>query len=208
MAKLKKRQRFWLLTTLLSFLIVILIVLNSKFQGLIMVATVNDRPIYSWQFFPWFWKKYGPQALEEMIITNLLTEEASKQQVAVTQNDLTLKISQIQKDYGGHARLLDYLSQEGISYQEFEDHLRRQLLIEKLISKKITVSPEETEIFIGRYRQQMQASDEAGLFKEAQEIIWEQKLDENFSNYLLELKDKAKINQFLDFKEKPDFFGA
>lgn len=183
--------------TLLVVMAIAVFFLGFKFKGLVLVARVNGQPIYSWQFTRNLWDKYSSQALEELILKQLVLQEAQEKQVTNTPEEVETEIEKIKTEIGGQALLDQYLQEQGISYSNFKEEVKYRLLIQKIIEKGITITEAEIAAFIRNYGAQLQATDAAAQKEEAKEALKSQKVLEAYNLFFTELRQKAQIENFL-----------
>jgi hypothetical protein len=197
--KSTKRKLLSPLMVLLIIFVVVAFVLGSKFKGLVVVSSVNGKPIYSWELVSRLWQRFGQQTLEDLVAERLVLQEAAKEKISIPLEEIQKEVEKIKTEYGGQSALEDVLKTQGLDYNAFEEGVKLQLTVEKLLEGETTVTEREVEAFILKYEGQMQASQEADLIKEAQEILKSQKMSEAFANFFPTLKEKAKILHFLKF---------
>ncbi|MFC1789980.1 SurA N-terminal domain-containing protein [Patescibacteria group bacterium] len=188
-----------LLYPFLIILIVFLFVFSYKFQGLIVIGSVDDNPIYSWQFARRLWTKFAPQAFNDLVEEIILAKEAARYQVDVSPSDLSQEIDRIQVQSGGYREFTNNLAQSGLSESDFKEVIKKQLLAKKIIAQEINITERELNVFISTYRTEFEASTEAELKKEAYPFLLEQRITEQLPNFWVSLKEKAIIKKYLDF---------
>ena len=106
------------------------------------------------------------------------------------------KIAELEIQVGGAETLDGLLSQQGQTRSSIRNQIRIQLAISKLYEKDATVSSEEVTKYIEENKAQMQATDSAGLEKEATEALKQQKLSQIFSEKFQQLRSSANIQIF------------
>lgn len=190
----KRIPRRTLIIAVLSLLFIALLATN---KGLLLSAIVNGKPIFSWQLSQTLKSRFGAQTLEGMIGEMLVAEEAAKQGVSVAPEELEAKRSEVVASLGGEAQFEDLLTFQSMTRADFENQIRLQLLVQKLLGKDVAVSEEEIDGYIKDNRQTLTATDPAQLRVEARNLIVDQKVSEKIQPWFLELKEKAKIMRFL-----------
>lgn len=176
---------------------VIVIAVLWRNRNWVLAATVNGQPIFSWQLNQRLSNRYGNQVLEAMIGEQLITEAAAKENVVVSQTELDARISEIEKSLGSSMSLDDALKMQGVSKDEFNNQVRVQLLIDKLLAKEVTVSAEEVDAFIASNAAALTATEPAAQRQQAQEQLKNSKLAEKFQEWFTKIKEAAKINRYL-----------
>jgi len=183
----------------LAILVVVFFLIGTQFNGIILAAKVNKKPVYTWEFAKHLVSRYSQKAMDDLVRQKLIEEEAEKNQISVSEEEITSEIEAIRQEIGGQEALDKILKQEGISATDFKQEAKFQVLIKKILEKRTTITDREIEAFITQYEAQMEATDEAGLKKEALAILESQKMSEGYALLFSELKEKALISQFLNF---------
>lgn len=184
-------------TLIIAVLILLFVALLATNKGLLVSAVVNGKPIFSWQLTQTLKSRFGPQTLEGMIGEMLVADEAAKQGVSVTPEELEAKRSEVVASLGGEAQFEDLLKFQGMTREDFENQIRLQLLVQKLLGKDIAVTEEEVDAYVRDNKATLTATDPAQLRVEARNIILDQKVSEKIQPWFLELKENAKIMRFL-----------
>ncbi len=162
------------------------------------MALVNYRPITRYTFDRELERQAGKQILESMITESLINQEAKKQGIKVETKEIEDKIKEIEKQYGLQGGDLDnFLELQGQSKEDFEKSVKIQIIVEKILSKDIAVSEDESKKY---FEENKSLFPEGSTFEEQKDSIQErlkqQKTSEKITPWLEELKNKAKINYF------------
>lgn len=142
------------------------------------------------------------QTLEGLINRRLLTQEAYRLKfVEVSEQDIDTEIEKLKKRLGPDAALADFLTRLDITAGQLRRMLRERLLVERFIEKKIglfiRVSREEAQDFFNRNAARFKGRRFQEVQKEITAGLQEQKLEEQMSQYLAELKSKADVRMNL-----------
>lgn len=184
-------KKGWII--ILATLIVILIVAK---KDLFLAATVNGSPISNIELLSRINQQYRTQMLNQMINEKLITTEAQKKGINISNQEINNRISELEGNVGGAEALDGLLSQQGQTRDTLQDQIKIQLIVEKLYANEATVSAEEVDAFLAENSEQIQATDSAGQTKEATEILKQQKLSKAFNENFQQLKSSAKIQTF------------
>ncbi len=166
-------------------------------KGLLLAAIVNGRPIFRWQLNSVMASRYGPQTLDNMISQALIDEEAGKAGVTVSKTDIAKKESELLASLGGNVSIDDILQYQGMTKTDFENQLRLQLTVEKLLGKDITITDAEISNYIATSGAMLTATDEAGMREEAKQAIFSQQINDKLRTWFSGIKTKASILRFL-----------
>ncbi len=181
----------------LAVLIVLAAVLGYFFRDRFLAAFVNGKPIFRYKLNKLLIKNSGKEALESLIVENLINDEIKKSKVTVTEEKIDEEIKKISGSLTGGMKLEDALSLQGISLADFRNQLRMRLQVNKILEKDIVVSEEEIDKFIKENDKTLTATTAADKRTEAKQMIEERKIGEKIQAWINELLSKAKITRFL-----------
>jgi parvulin-like peptidyl-prolyl isomerase len=162
-------------------------------RGWIVAALVNGKPIFGWKVNQALVSRYGAQTLESLISEQLIADAAAKSGVVIPQSDVDAKVNELVESLGPDVKLEDVLMYQGMTRSEFDNQIRLQMTVEKILGKDIEISDEDVDDFIATNRDALTATDEAGLREEAKEAILSQKINEEIQTWFADLKAQAKI---------------
>ncbi|MCX8008534.1 MAG: SurA N-terminal domain-containing protein [Patescibacteria group bacterium] len=193
----KSQKRFPSITVpVICVLFGILFGILFSYGGNPLVSLVNGQPIFRWELANILLQQYGRQTLEGMILERLVNDEAKKLNIQVTQDDIDKKLQQILQQFGGDVKVEDFLKFQGIQKQEFDNQIKLQLMIERLVGKDIQITDEDVTRYIATNQGRFVSTDAAVLREEAKSIILNEKISRRLPNWLEELKRKANIQNF------------
>ncbi len=174
-----------------------LLVLAAVNRGLIVAAVVDGKPIFSWQLNNTLRTRYGQQTLEGMIGEVLIAREAQKQGVTVSQKELEAKQKEILSSLGTEVSLGDFLKFQGLTEADFNQQLRLQLTVERLLTKNLTITDSDIDAYIATNRAMLVATEASALKEEAKKAIINNEVSEKLQSWFLEVRQKAKVMKFL-----------
>jgi foldase protein PrsA len=192
----KKKKIFWIVIIAIAVL-AILYFLKSLF----IVAIVNNQPISRFAFDRELERQGGQQILNKIITEMLIQQEAKRQKVTVTQVDIDQKFKEIDNQLKAQGQSLEAaLAAQGQTKADFAVQMKTEILLEKMLSKNITVEDKE----ITDYFEENKALFEKGTTLESQKeeiknVLVQQKLSEKLQSWLVDLQSKAKIIYFIKF---------
>lgn len=117
--------------------------LGGSSGGSDVVATVNGRVITKDDLYNAMYEQIGEQAIEQLINTILIEQEARRQNITVSNDEIQAEIDKLAEQYGGRETLETLLEQSGSSLKSFEDNIRINLYIERLLADEIEVTDEQ-----------------------------------------------------------------
>jgi len=178
----------------LIFLLIILIVLGLIFFGskLFLAASVNGKIISRFTVIKELEKQGGKSILETLILKDLIYQEAKKRKIAVSEKELKDELAKVEKNVASQGSTIDdLLKQQKMTKKDLEEQITLQLLLNKMIDGKITVTDKEVQEYLS-YATNLTEN-------EAKEMIKQQKQQEKVKTFLSDLKAKAKINYFIKY---------
>ena len=190
-------RRFPLTKVALIVVVLGLVAIFVSNKGLLVAAVVNGRPIFRWQLTSVMISRFGQQTLDSMISQALIDVEAKKAGIIVSQTDIAQKESDLVKSLGGDVSIDDILKYQGMTKADFEDQLRLQLTVEKLLGKDIIITDADIDAYIATSGSMLAATNEAGLKEEAKQAIFSQQVNDKLQTWFTDLRSKAKILRFL-----------
>jgi parvulin-like peptidyl-prolyl isomerase len=197
MEAIQPKRRFPIVKVAIIVIVIGLVAIFVSNKGLLVAAVVNGTPIYRWQLNSVMTSRYGQQTLDSMVSQRLVDEEAKKADITVTQAEIAKKESDLVVSLGGNVSLDDVLAYQGMTKPDFEDQIRLQLTVEKLLGKDITITDTQITDYIATNSSTLTATDEAGLKEEAKQAIFSQELNSKLQTWFADVKAKASILRFL-----------
>ncbi|MBL7159017.1 SurA N-terminal domain-containing protein [Candidatus Microgenomates bacterium] len=188
-----------ILIGLLTVLIIALLIF--RFKHLFIATIVNNQIITRYSLNQELEKQAGEQVLETLVTKTLILQEAKKQGIKISQEDLDKKISEIEEELKSQgADLETLLLSQGQTRESFEEQLKIQLMIDEMLGKEVTITEEEIKTY---FEENKDALGEEAVFEEVKEDLETQikqgKIRDQFRPWLTEVEEKAKVYQFLKF---------
>src|SRR3989344_2941149 len=191
---LQKKHLLWGLLLLLA------IALLYYFRGLFVVAVVNNRPITRLEFTQELQSQAGKQTMQSLITKTLIAQEADKQNVTVSPQDIDAEIKKIEESLKKNGQNLDQaLATQGISKESLRDQIKVRKLVEKMLAKDIEVTDKEANDYIEKNKSSFPEGTNMNETKKGiKEQLKQQKLSEKFQPWLENLQKNAKITYWLN----------
>lgn len=183
-----------LVAIILGLIIIGLLAIN---KGLIVAAIVDNKPIFRWTMNQALVSRYGNQTLENLVTEQLIAAEAKRLRVEVTQSEIDAEQQKILQSFGGNVTLEEVLKFQGMTKADFDQQIRLQMLLTKLIGKDVTITDEEINAYIADNKAVLVATETEGMRQEAKDALILQKVGENLQPWFTALKEKAKIYRFV-----------
>ncbi len=181
--------------------LVILALLAYIFRSWFVVATVNGQIITRSQLNRQLEQQYGKEVLDSIVTKTLILQEANKQHISVSQDDVNSSLKQISDSLSQQGQSLDsVLAARGMSKQDLIDQIKLQKTVEKLVGKNVTVSDQEIENYISSNKDSLPTglSDDQ-LKQQVKQQLLQQKINDKAQALVSDLQKKAHISYLASF---------
>lgn len=181
--------------------IVVLAGLAYLGRSLFFAAFVNGKPIFRLSIVKELERKQGKTTLDSLVQKELISQEAKKKNIAVTNEDVQMEIDKITKAVEAQGVTLDAaLSYQGQTRADLEENIRIQKTLEVLLADKLAVSDEDVKNY---FEENKAVYGENPDFEQLKVSISEQlkqeKLSGEFQTWIDNLKKDSKIIYFVNF---------
>ncbi|WP_110933760.1 peptidylprolyl isomerase [Paenibacillus bouchesdurhonensis] len=164
-----------------------------------VVATVNGTKITQAELYNELVKASGgeqaKQALEAMITKTLITQEAKKKNIVVSEEDIQSEIDNYTKSFGSLEILEQMLQQYGMTLDDLKQEAELNVMVSKLLEDKTNVTDEEVKETFEMYKESFNTPEQVRASvilveteAEANEVIQELKDGKDFAELA---KDKS-----------------
>lgn len=170
-------------------------------RSLFVAAIVDGEPISRLAVIKELEKRSGGQALDTMVIKKIILKRAVEQGITISNDDVEKEIATLEERMSQQGGTLeDALSAQGMTLEQFKEQMILQKALEKILADKVAVSDEE----IATYLTQTKATKPAAMSEEdfkgkVREQIKGQKFGTAVEAWLIEQKQKANIQYFVDY---------
>lgn len=187
----------------LLILAIVLVVgsLFFSFKHWVVAAVVNGRPITRWALDQELEKQAGEQVLESLITQTLITQQARKEKIIISETQINEEIKKIEDELKNQGMDLDeFLTLQGQSRKTLEEQIKLQLMVESLLGSDLEVTDEEIQSYFEENRDYFPDKTAFEDQKEnIKETLKQQKLSEAFQEWLEKAKEEASIYYWLEF---------
>ena len=182
---------------LLSFILIL--VLYS--QGLILAATVNNQPITRLKLIRELEKQGGQQVLDRLINATLIMQEAKKQGVVVSQEEVDRAVDEIRQNVESKGiSFEEALSFQGKTVEDLKQDILVQRIVEQILGPKIQISDEEAaQYFENNQESFAEETKLEDVQEQIKDALFQQKLAEEYQLWISQLQQEAKIKYFVSF---------
>ncbi len=195
----QKRIRVDRKTTVFSLVLLLLLLTLYTFKGQFVVALVNGRPIFRTTLISELEKQAGAKVLDSLITKSLVFEEARKQKVSVTNDEVNQEIKNLEGNFTQQGQSLDQLlAAQGMTRKDLEEQIRLQKIVEKILAKEVVVSDQESKDYFDKNKTSLyKTSKFEDVKEEIKKQLEQEKLSAKIQTWLTSLRESAKINYFL-----------
>lgn len=180
--------------------VILLVALLYFFRGWFVVAAVNGHVISRSAFNHALEQQDGKTILNSLITKSLIEQEASRKNIQVSQSEIDSSTKQIQQQLSSQGQTLDQaLAARGMTKADFDNQLRLQKLVEKLLGNSAKVSDKEVEDYMSQHQDQLDGTQSADQQKAQVRVQLEQeKLSTKAQELIANLQKQAHITYFIN----------
>jgi len=184
-------------------LIIVIIILGALlyyFRGLFVAAVVNGQPISRLEVIQQAEKQSGKQTLDTLVRDALIEQEAKKENVTVSDKEVTDEIATLQDNLKKQGQTLDdVLSTQGMTLDDLKRLIRLDKLVQKMVGKNIKVSDQEITDYINKNKDSLPTTNASTLRSQVKSQLVQQKTNEAVQSWLANLQSKANIVYFVQY---------
>lgn len=190
-----KKQFLLILTAILLALVL------YRFKGVIVAASVNGAPISRLAVLRELEKEGGKSVLNTLITNALILQEAKKQNVTVSPQEISDQVTKISDNLKKQGQDLDNaLAMQGMTRSDLDTQIKLQILVQKMAASGITITDTEAQDY---FKQNSSSYPKGTKFEDVKDQIkqdlTQQKASEAINTWITSLKTKAKINYFVNY---------
>lgn len=161
-----------------------------------VAAVVDNKPIFTWELNSTLQKRFGGRVLEQMIDEILIMEEAQKQGINVSDDEVEEKVKEVEAQVGGAEAMKKFLDLQGLTQEDLRNQLKIKAIVDQILAKQIQVTEKEIQDFLTQNQEALPATDAANLKVMAEQAVREEKTSNAFQKWYDGLKNKYKIYKF------------
>ncbi len=196
---IKPSKTFTRKKIILAAVLIAIVILIFKFKGLFVAATVNGQPITRLEVLKQLEKEGGKSVLDNLVINDLVLQEAAKEKVTASSTVIEAQITQISASLNGQD-LNSALAAQGMTRKDLEAQVKLQILVQKMAGKDVTVTDKEVEDYFNQNIATYPKGTKLDNVKDQiKKDLTQQKTNESITTWIANLKSKAKINYFVSY---------
>ncbi|HEX9503684.1 MAG TPA: SurA N-terminal domain-containing protein [Patescibacteria group bacterium] len=187
---------------LLGIIVVVVLLgaLAYYFKNLWIAATVDGHIINRLAVIKKLEKQSGKSALDALIDDQLISNEARKKKITISNDDVSKKLDTIKSQVAASGGTLEAaLTTAGMTLDDLKKQIMLQLKLEKLLGDKLNVTEEELNKYITDSKVTLPTGKEAETKDKIRNQLKSQKFNTEASKYLVGLRGAAKINTYVSY---------
>lgn len=119
------------------------------YKGLFIVASVNGTPITRFQLWNKLEGEYGDQALNSIVSEELILQDAKKNNVTVSQQEIDSQMKTIEDNITSQGMTMeDALNYWGLTQDSLRRQIMLQLILEKTVKDQVNVTDDEVDQYV------------------------------------------------------------
>jgi foldase protein PrsA len=182
-----------------AFLVIIILIGGLYyFRGQFISATINGQPIWRLSLIRELEQQAGKDTLESLITKTLILQEAKKQKITATKEEIDQKMKELEENFTSQGQNLDQLLEaQGLTRDQLREQVEIQLIIEKIVGEEVEVTDQELDEYIEANQDFFpEDSDPEETRASVREQLKQEKTNEKIQSWLESLRNDAKINYF------------
>lgn len=195
LSSLKKKKNS---TSYMVIGVLVLIILLGGFyyfRGQFVSVMVNGQPIWRLTLIRELERQAGSDTLETLITKTLILQEAGKQGISISPEELDEKIKELEDNFTSQGQDLDQLLEaQGMTRAQLREQIEIQLMINKIVGEEVEVSDEEVDEYLEANREYFPEADSEETRVGIKDQLEQEKLNEKIQSWLDSLREEAQIS--------------
>ena len=184
-------QTFNLLVIALVF--IVLAMGYMRFKYLLIPATVNGSPVFSWEYVRSLHQTAGTQVIDQLVVEKLIEQEAKNQKIEVSQEEVDAEYQRLEEQFESVGGLEAFLSSQGLKKKDIDGQVLLNLKVQKIVAKDISVSDEEVDEYYSENKDSFEDFTKDEAMEQSKNILYEQKLQQQIGSWIQDLRAKGQI---------------
>ncbi|MDS1029610.1 SurA N-terminal domain-containing protein [Bacillota bacterium LX-D] len=166
-----------------------------------VVARVNGEDITKEELYNYLVKESGQDALNTLIAEKITEQEANKQNIKITDQDIEKEMQKIYKSYGGQATFEQFAASNGYSMEDVKKDLVMSLKLQKLLGPQIKITEAEMKSYFAKNKDSFpKNANYADSKAEIKEALFNEKIQTEYYTWLQKKYQESKVENFLEKK--------
>ena len=196
LTKNKKATKLLVGTT--AFLLLLLFLYLGR--SLFVAAMVGGRPVSRLAVVKELEKQQGKNTLENLITKELILQEARKQNINISDEEVAGEIDKIKASVEAQGQTLDAaLALQGQTIENLQENVRIQKTLEKMLENDVQVSEEEMSKYFAENKSIYGDAKYEDLKEDIKSQLKQEKLSTAFQTWIEKLRSDTRIIYFLNY---------
>lgn len=171
-------------------------------RSVFLVAKINNTYVTRWDMLQALEKQYGKSVLGSMVSKQLILEEAEKNSVTVSEEEIQDEITKLQETVKSQGKEMDaFLAERHLTMDDLREQVRIQKLVVKMIIKDAVVTEKDVEDALQKMNPPKSAKPEelVSMRNQIRNNLQREKLDSVYASWSKSLQDKAQITFYQQY---------
>jgi foldase protein PrsA len=193
--KNKKKVQAFPKIIIISLVLIIFVGGLFYFKSRFIVAVVNGQPISRFSLINELEKQSGKKTLESLIIKTLIFQEAKKQKISVSKEEVNQEIKQLEESFSSQGQDFNQaLEAQGMTRNQLQEQIEIQKIVEKIVSGSVHITEEEVEKYLEENKELFpEGTSTEDVKAEVKQQLENQRLSEEIQTWIESLKNNAKV---------------
>ena len=194
-------QKIGLKYVVLGIFLFLLLALMAISKGLFVAAMVDGKPISRLKLIKTLEKESGKQALDSLVTKELILQEARDKNISVSLQDIQPDLDAVTNQLEAEGTTLDAaLAVRGLTKESFEENLKMQKVVEKMLEAETSVTDDEINQYFEENKDFYGKDAKYEDLKEDLRLQLKQtKLETEYQKLYEKLKSESDIKYFVNF---------
>jgi hypothetical protein len=217
-----KKSKVTKYTLMILLLLLVFVAIDFGVQYLnndYSAAVVNGDRVTNKEYYDRLDQSYGNAIVSQLIDEELIRQEAKKQGIEATQEEIDREMDKVIEQIGGEEQLDLALETYGLHKEDLESQIEIDILTRKILEPTLDYTEEDVMAFFEEYSdmifpEETEALEEGELLSyedykdETSEVFINQEISNAKSNWLAGLRENARIQNNVIEDPKYKFLGA
>lgn len=171
-----------------------------KYKGAFIAGSVGNSYVTKYELNQRLNQRYGAATLDEIISEKILFEQAKKNDISVSDDDIKAEVTVNENQFGGKEQLMAMAKQAGINDEkQLNDFFKLKLTITKLQEKLFPseVTDEEVQKYFDDNKDYYQGKKLEEVKDDIVTALKSQKAQTDFSTWFEQVRTESQVNSYL-----------
>jgi foldase protein PrsA len=191
LTKKNQAQTFSLLVAALVFMV--LAMGYMRFKYLLIPATVNGSPIFSWSYVKSLHQTAGTQVIDQLVVEKLISQEAKDLKIEISQEELDAEYARLELQFESVGGLDAFLASQGLKKKDIDDQVKLNLQVQKIVADSVALTDEEVDEYYQANINTFEGLTPEEAKEQAAKILYDQTLQQQISVWVQDLRAKGQV---------------